>query len=174
MNPQAERQKIDQALDLYRKQLDTIPDEQFDVTPVIGGWSYAEVYCHILQANLGSSIAIEKCCRKTAEATSKGPNWLGRLMILIGRFPPVKVKAPPSQAAKVVLITKEEARNQLIKLRKRLDEVVPLVKVAPKHYKIKHPSLGMFNAAQWLKFIRIHSLHHLKQLKRIKNSFPQM
>lgn len=174
MNPQAERQKIDQALDLYRKQLDTIPDEQFDVTPSIGGWSYAEVYCHILQANLGSSVALEKCCRKTAEATSKGPNWLGRLMMLAGRFPPVKVKAPPAQAAKVVPITKEEARNQLIRLRKRLDELTPMVREASKNYKLKHPRLGMLNAAQWLKFIRIHSWHHLRQLKRINNSFPQM
>lgn len=174
MNLQAERQSIINSLDLYRKRLDEIPDDQFMVTPPNGGWSFAEVYCHIMLANFGSSVAIEKCCRKTAEATTKGPSLLGRLMMFTGRFPPVKAKTPAVLAAKVTPISKEEARNQLIRFRKRLDELMPMVGPASLNYKIKHPRLGLFNARQWLKFIRIHSLHHLKQLERIKKSFPQM
>lgn len=174
MNLQAERRSIINALNLYRKQLDEIPDERFAATPPNGGWSSAELYCHILQANFGSAIALERCCRKTAEATSKGPSLLGWLMMLTGRFPPVKVKAPAALAAKVTAISKEEARNQLIRFRKRLDELMPLVATAQPDYKIKHPRLGLFNARQWLKFIRIHSIHHLKQLERINKSFPQL
>jgi len=61
MNIAKERKAINAALDNYRAQLDTVSDEQFAETPVDGGWSYAEVYSHILQATLGSSIALERC-----------------------------------------------------------------------------------------------------------------
>ena len=57
MKISATRYAIEEVLDTYRNLLDTIPDDQFDVTPVDGGWSYSEVYSHILQATMGSTIA---------------------------------------------------------------------------------------------------------------------
>jgi hypothetical protein len=54
MNIGLQHKEIEAALDAYRSRLDIIPDNLFDVTPPGGGWSYAEVYSHILQATLGS------------------------------------------------------------------------------------------------------------------------
>jgi len=173
MNIAEEHQKINAALDEYRHWLDEIPDEEFTETPPIGGWSYAEVYSHIMQANLGSSIAAEKCCRKTGVITNKGMNWKGKLVFLLGSFPPGKRKAPASLDAITKKISKEDARNLIIKLRKRVDEIVHLAAHAPTDSKIAHPGLGMLTAPQWLKFIRIHTRHHLKQLNNIQKSFPQ-
>src|ERR1700744_5539959 len=85
---------INQSLDEYRNRLDVITDEQFTQTPPNGGWSYAEVYSHILQADLGSSIAMERCINGTTEPTSKGLNWFGRLFFIMNRFPPVKTREP--------------------------------------------------------------------------------
>ncbi len=166
-----QRKLLEQALDKYRRELDLIPDAQFEITPPIGGWSFAETYSHILQADFGSLIAAEKCARKTADATTKRSNILGWMVLTTGSFPPVKVSAPAAQLAIVKKITKEEARNLLIKVRARLESVMEIVKNAPENYRIKHPRLGMFNAKQWLKFTRIHTEHHLKQLKRIRKSF---
>ncbi len=173
MNTAKERKAIDAALDKYRAQLDTIPDELFTETPPGGGWSYAEVYSHILQATLGSSINLERCTHGNCEPTSKGPTLLGRLVLFTGRFPPVRVKMPAAIAAKMVIskITKEDARNLLIKCRKRIDDTSGIIKNAPQNARNKHARLGMLNAEQWFKFIRIHAQHHLKQLARIRKKF---
>lgn len=161
---------INQTLDEYRERLDAIPDELFAETPPDGGWSYAEVYSHILQADLGSSIAMERCINGTVEPTKKGLNWLGRLFFIFNRFPPVKSPAPAGAPA-VKKIDKEEARNLIMKCRKRIDNVTAKLTGFSTHNRVKHPRLGMLNARQWYKFILIHTRHHLKQLDRIDKQF---
>jgi hypothetical protein len=169
----SKRKEIDEALDIYRTRLDTIPDELFTVTPPGGGWSYAEVYSHIMQANFGSAIALEKCTLSSCKPTTKGRSLIGLFVLSFGRFPPFRVKVPEKTAAKIpaTKISKEDAKNLLIKCRKRIDDVVPLIHDAPKHGRIKHPRMGMLNAMQWLDFILIHSKHHIKQLDRIQKKF---
>src|ERR1700744_206561 len=164
------RKKIEEVLDIYRNRLDTIPDDLFNVNPPDGGWSYAEVYSHILQSDIGSAIAIEKCLLNSCAPTSKGRSLLGLLVLSFGKLPPVKVKVPAAIAAKTPVrnMSKEEVRNMLIKCRKKIDEVAPLIRDASPRRRIKHPRFGMLNAKQWLKFILIHSKHHLKQLDRVE------
>jgi len=167
------RKAIDAALDEYRNRLDTISDEQFTETPPGGGWSYAEVYSHILQANLGSSVAMERCINGTCNPTRSGLNLLGRIVLLFRRFPPVKIKVPEKTASKMPAqkISKEEAKNLIVKCRKRIDEIAEMVKNADPVNRHKHPRLGNLNAKEWLKFILIHTNHHIKQLDRIKRKF---
>src|ERR1700753_884254 len=110
MTIEQERRAIDDVLDIYRNRLDTIPDEQFDATPPGGGWSYAEVYSHIMQANLGSTIAAEKCTLGTCKPTSEGRSVIGYFVLTFNRFPPFRVKTPKAIAAitPVKKISKEE------------------------------------------------------------------
>jgi hypothetical protein len=173
MNLKKERKAIDAALDIYREKLDAISEEMFTETPPGGGWSYAEVYCHILPATLASAIGLERCTQRTGDSSAKGLNLLGHMVFSFGRFPPLKIKVPEAVAAKmpVTKISKEEAKNLIIKCRARVDGMMPLIKDSSPHSRVRHPRLGMLNAAQWFKFIRIHLQHHLKQLKRIKNKF---
>jgi hypothetical protein len=174
MTIEAQRRAIDTALDVYRSRLDTIPDEQFDLTPPDGSWSYAEVYSHILQATLGSGMALEKCTLSICTPTSKGLNLVGFYVLTFNRFPPVKVKVPEVVTARnpVRKISKEEARNLIVKCRKRISEVAPLIHDSSANKRIKHPRLGMLNAAQWFKFILIHLDHHIKQLDRVEKKLP--
>jgi len=159
---------LNQVLDNYRSQLDIIPDDEFDITPKNGGWSCAEVYSHIMQATLMSFIAIDRCTAG-AKPTKSGLNFWGRYVLLLQRFPPVKTKAPEKVSSKmpVTKISKEEAKNLIVKCRKRLEDAFPSIHNVPLKNRSKHPRLGMLNAPQWLKFIRIHLQHHLKQLSRI-------
>lgn len=173
MNVAKECKAIEVALTAYRERLDTIPEELFTETPPGGGWSYAEVYSHILQATLGSSINAERCANGTGEKNSKGSTLLGRLVLLFGRLPAVKVKAPAEVTAKIpaIKISKEDAKNLIIKCRKRIEATTPRIKNASLTSRNKHPRFGMLNAVQWYRFIRIHLQHHLKQLDRIRNKF---
>jgi hypothetical protein len=171
MKISATRYAIDEILDTYRNTLDTIADEEFDLTPPDGGWSYAEIYSHILQATIGSTIAAERCANGTCEPTKEGLTWTGRLALTFGYLP--KVTTPPAESAKIVVkkITKEDARNLLIKCRGRIDTIAPRLKDAPPAMRYKHSRLGMLNAQQWFKFTLIHLRHHLKQIERLKNKF---
>ena len=171
MNLNKERKNIEAALDEYRSLLETIPDDVFTETPPDGGWSYAEVYSHITKATLGASIALERCAHGSCEPTNKGLTLIGRLMMLTGSIQ--RSKAPAELEAKIpaVKISKEEAKNALIKCRKRVDDVFPLIEKASATSRILHRRAGMLNAKQWFKFIRIHLYHHLKQIQRIRKKF---
>jgi hypothetical protein len=168
-----EHTRINAIFDNYRAQIDSIPDDKFDVTPPKGGWSYAEVYSHIMQATMASSIALERCTHKTDKPNKGKSNLLGKLVLLFGRFPPVAIKAPDVVNTKMpaLKISKEEARNFIIKCRKRMEEVMPLTAKDLSVRRSKHPRLGLLNSAEWFKFIRIHLAHHLKQLDRIRKDF---
>ncbi|TWR28207.1 DinB family protein [Mucilaginibacter achroorhodeus] len=171
MNLVNERRAIDEALSSYRNLLEDINEDRFTETPSKGGWSYAEVYDHILKATLASSIALERCTHNVCAPTKSGPTLIGHYVLLSGTFPPFKLKAPPEMEATVKKISREEAKNLIIKARKRLDGIVAPIKTAKPKWRNKHPRMGMLNAWQWLKFIRIHLQHHLKQLERIKADF---
>ncbi|GGH17183.1 DinB family protein [Mucilaginibacter phyllosphaerae] len=175
MNLTKERRAIDTALDTYRRQLDTFTDERFTQTPPMGGWSYTEVYDHILKASLNSAIALECCTNNTCPPTKKGMNFWGHYVMFMGSFPPGKFKVPRSVSEKISpkKSDKEDIKNLIIKTRKKIELVAAMVNDAPKNARWAHPRLGMLNAPQWFKFIRVHLQHHLKQLERIKNNFAK-
>lgn len=154
------------AFDNYREQLDIIPDELFAETPAEDSWSCAEVYSHVMQSTLASSIAIERCAHSNCPPTNQGLSLQGHFVLLFGRFPPVKIKM--LDVMNVEKISKEDARNLIIKCRKRMETIMPLIDSAPANIRYKHPRLGMLNAKQWFRFTRIHLQHHLNQLKDIK------
>jgi len=170
MSIASDKKSLENALAEYRRKLDQIPDDRFNATPPGGGWSYGEVYSHILQANLGSLIAIERCANGTGKIDNKRLGLLAQFIFLIGGFP-FKFKAPEKIADMVNNMGKEEARNLLIKLKTKIDQMAPLALKASTFSKIKHPRLGLLNAKQWLRFIDIHTRHHLKQLNRIEKKF---
>jgi hypothetical protein len=171
MNIPKELKAINTALDDYRSWLDAIPDEQFAITPPKGGWSCAEVYSHIMQSTIGASIMLERCTHSTTKPVKGGLNFWGRYVLFTGLFPPVKTKMTDAMAAKMApkKIEKEEARNLIIKCRRRLEDMAALINTNPSTRRSQHPRMGTLNSWQWFKFIRIHLQHHLKQLQRIKN-----
>jgi len=172
VNITTERRAIDQTLDTYRDLLDTVTDEQFAETPKDGGWSIAEVYSHVLQATLGASIAIERCINGTCDTSRKGLSLIGRFVLFFRRFPG-RVKTPKAEASRMTVakISKEDARNLIIKCRGRIDTIAPRIADETGIHKIKHTRMGMLNGKQWFRFALIHLKHHLKQIDRIKNKF---
>lgn len=153
------------ALDKYIDFISTMSDQEFQLTPQDRVWSFSEVYSHILHANTGSLIAVERCVHgnKSERGPLSFPAWL---VLLFGRIPSGR-KAPANIASLTEKMTTEDARNALLKFRQRLlDQVSPIAR-APADQKIRHPRLGLLNAKQWLRFIEIHTLHHLRQLDRI-------
>lgn len=167
MSVSSQQRAILQSVKEYSRLLEEISEEDFQRSPAEGSWSYAEVYSHIFKSNLYSLIAAEQCINGTAEKSSAGTNWAVRLILLFGRFPPGKYKVPASIENLTAKISKEEARNLIVKFKTRLADIAPKVSKAKSYHKVKHPRLGLFNAGQWFRFIEIHTLHHQRQLERI-------
>lgn len=152
-------------LDRYRDLVSGMDEETFQKSPAEGVWSYSEVYSHVLQVNRSSIIAIERCAYGNRSSSGR-LSWLAWMVLFFGKFPG-KLKAPDQIAAMVKKINVEDACNEIIKFQQKLPDLVAVVKNAPTKHKINHPRLGMLNAKQWLRFIEVHTKHHLNQLKRI-------
>ncbi len=169
----SDKKEIDEILNYYINFLKTVDEESFLKNCKHDKWSYSEVYSHILSANLGSAIAVEKCLNRTAEIKRDKANWKVRLILWLGKFPPGKIKAPVKIAAMVKKISKEDAKNDLIRLKKKIEEIYLSVKSFNEIYKMRHPRLGYLDAKQWFRFILIHSKHHVAQLSRIEKELSK-
>lgn len=162
------------AVSKYETLLAAVSEEEFVRSPADGVWSYSEIFSHIFQSNLVSLQAVDKCIRGTGIFSAKRIHWLAGLILFVGRFPPGKLKAPVKIAAMVNKISREDARNSIIKFKMRLDEIKPQIKKADSYQKAKHPRLGLLNAKQWFRFIEIHTIHHTRQLKRITTQLSKL
>ena len=165
--------RTEKILLVYEKFLDKIAEKDFQTNPKPGVWSYAEVYSHIFSANQACLMAIDNCMNGKAEETSEKASISGRLILFVGLFPPVKIKAPARIAAMVQKISKEEAARQVQQFRVNFQKKLPYIAGASATQKARHPRLGFFDAKQWLRFIEIHTLHHKKQLYRIQSALKK-
>ena len=168
MSVTSNKKELEKTLQFYEQFLKTVDEETFFSTPLRGGWSYAEVYSHIINVNYISAIAAEKCLNKVAEIKTKKPDWRVRLILFLGKFPPGKIKAPAAVEESVKKITKEEAANFLVKIHKKLDNLNPQYKNFDSNHKVKHPRLGYLDAKHWLRFMVVHTKHHQNQIIKIK------
>jgi hypothetical protein len=166
-------QDIEVALDAYRDRMEVIPDELFNIRPQGGGWSYAEAYSNILQETLASIIALEQCTHSMCKPTNKKPAVFSRLLLSLNASLIVKTNEPLTVSDNITFnkITKEDARNLIMEYRRRIEAAVPLIHDANNNCRIKHQRLGMLNAKQWFKYIRIYLQCYLIELQRIENKF---
>ncbi len=159
---------IEKMLDRYQLFLDKVDETEFQVNPEPGVWSYAEVYSHIFSANYACLIAIQNCVQGKGIESKEQASLAGRIILFLGVFPPVKIKAPERIAAMVKKINKAQAKQEMEKFKENLSKLLPEITTASSSQKAKHPRMGLFNAKQWLRFIEIHTRHHEKQLYRIE------
>ncbi|WP_407428403.1 DinB family protein [Arcticibacter sp.] len=170
MSLQASASSIKDALASYLAWLKEIDEEDFVKPPPLGGWSYSEVFCHVIQVNVRSMLAVERCIYARSGHRSSGPNLMARLILYMGKFPPVKIKAHPKVSSIVKIVSKEEAKNDMLVFCNKIQDLLPKLTKVPLHQRTRHARLGMLNCEEWLKFIDIHTRHHLKQLERIRKS----
>lgn len=158
-----ELRRFDSTLEVWLAALDSYDDAAWRRAPADDVWSIGQVYAHLVDAGTSFGIdKIEKCFERRGEKSKK--TFAGYLVFLIGRIPPVRVKAPFKGYAPQ-LREKSEARAALLEVKRRLHEVAP--RIADAGGTAGHPFLGKLNAREWLIFSEMHLRHHLRQKKRI-------
>lgn len=168
MSISSDKQKIKKVLDFYEEYLKTIKDDAFFYAPDSETWSFSEIYSHVFWVASSSLIAIERCLNKTAPIKSNPSNWKVRLILVLGILPGKNIKVPEIAASNIQKISKEEALNKIISIKKKLDAIVPDFKKFDQNYKFKHPVLGWLDAKLWFRFILVHTKHHIKQISRLE------
>lgn len=170
MNTSRVYKSITKIVNIYKAKLTTKSEEDFIITPAIGGWSYSEVYSHIFDSSLLSLMALNNCIKGDGER--KPAHFTTVIMLFFGALPPgKKYKVPKRLAERVKKIKLMAAAQFITDFEMQLIQALPHVKKADPKIRVKHPRLGFLNAKQWLRFIEIHLNHHLKQLVRIEKSF---
>ena len=165
-NPRAILKIVNQ----YQLKLDALTNDDFRLTPPIGGWSYSEVYAHIFDSSLLSLLAVQKCLN--GDGVKEKTHFGAKAILFFGMLPPGKrYKVPKRLEDRAKKIDIGAAQQFITDFELQLTKTVNSRGTADSSVKVAHPRLGFLNARQWFRFIEIHLNHHLKQLKRIEKSF---
>ena len=170
MNVHSYSKKLNKAIRYYIEKLPAISEEVFQQNPIQGEWSYSEVYSHLIAANGLTLRGLEKCIDGTAKLMTRPAHWKARLILFLGKLPG-KQKVPAILESTIKKIDKKEAEQGMKHLQKLLNDLMPRIEKAPKNQGLKHPRMGLLNAVQWIRFMQIHTEHHIPQLKRIDKIF---
>ncbi|RXF71607.1 DinB family protein [Arcticibacter tournemirensis] len=170
MNTRLCAESILRVINDYQEALKDFSEEEFCRKPESGRWSYAEIYCHIIQVNMRSLLAVEKCIYGKQQQKRDVAPLISRLILYFGQLPPGRIRIPANISAIVKVITKEEAKNDLIKFTGKLNELMPKILKCSPYQRIRHQRLGMLNCNEWIRFIEIYSIYHFKSLQKMKDS----
>lgn len=152
----------------YAYKLNNYTEESFLRKKQDDIWSAAEVYAHITSANRLTVKGMHKMLKGEATEDSSPLSWKAKVMFFFGSIPYGR-KAPE------VVIRRTPKYNGIADAKSALDDLeAELMEIWENRHswsktqKLKHPSLGLLNSEQWIRFMLLHSKHHLKQLDRIR------
>ncbi len=153
----------------YSYKLNNYSEESFQLKKHPDVWSPAEVYAHITTANRITVKGMKKALNGEATEDSSSLSFQARVIFFTGQIPAGR-KAPEVIVKRTPQINSiAEAKNILDELESELNEIWEKRYSWSKTQKLRHPALGMLNNKQWIKFMLIHSKHHLRQLDRIRD-----
>lgn len=126
------------------------------------------MYEHLLKIAHEMQLKAIETCGSDAELTAGEKTFPGKIVFLIGRMPPVKIRLPQRPGkTPATQPDLQQIKLQLMALIPRVKEVEKRLDAIPVSRKVAHPALGYLNAKEWFAFIEMHFRHHLRQKKRI-------
>jgi hypothetical protein len=134
-------------------------------------WCAAEILEHLYLTYTGTTKGFSRIL-EAGELRASQPTWKNRVQTLIvlgfGYLPSGR-KSPP-QAQPRGLPTQQVASEIAAKIAE-MDETIARCqqKFGSRVKVIDHPFLGPFSTAQWRKFHLVHGLHHVKQIRALRN-----
>lgn len=154
----------------WKRTVEKYPLEDLLKKPDEDSWSIAQVCTHLLMAHekffLRNAI---KCIENRATETRKGRNFISKIILWFGTFPPIRVRMPKSVSVQPPQPeSKEELFEGFDEAVKKMEETIARIPDSNQNMRNKHPLLGMLNAQDWLKADEMHFRHHFRQRKRLE------
>lgn len=95
---------------------------------------------------------------------------LGKVLMRVGRIPRGRAKAP-SLAEPVADVSSKELSTRLRKQKGYLDRIASQrEEVVNLRQRFRHPLLGEFSARDGVRFVRVHTDHHLRIVREIMHA----
>ena len=137
---------------------------------VEGKWSAAEILEHLSMAFSTTAKVFERCAQKggpIGDSPSLKQRFFAAVVTDIGYFP--NGRKAPHMVVPTGLLQGAEAleaiRANLIEMDKQLARCQETC--GTKGWLANHPVLGPLTIKQWPKFHRIHTRHHMKQVRKM-------
>lgn len=166
MNFERNYKELIKTIGEYDSRLNKYSEEQFQQKPSNGGWSLAQVYAHLITANQLSVRGMGKIIEGKISESEERINWKAWLILFMGKIPAGR-KVPKVVEERTPLFENTAyARAQIHQFINDIGKVFEQRHKLGKKHKIKHPSLGLLNASEWIRFMEVHSKHHLRQIER--------
>jgi hypothetical protein len=129
-----------------------VPPDRFHERPSAGEWSAAEVFTHVLDMTEHGDAAI-------AAIVARGQ-------------PPPRVRDVVSGKSRADLRTADDYWRTFEELREPFYARVLLAR-GDEHLDVKivHPAFGPLSWREWLLFMRVHDLDHVRQIQAIADAF---
>jgi hypothetical protein len=165
--------RIKESVEGYLQKLTSIDSTVWTAKPANDGWSFAQMYDHLISAHYGMFARMIKGCAAQSYGEEGGEmNESGEKIFAYNSLPPVEIKVPQAFNAKQPeVIDQSIAKERLEKLLTEVEDLKAMVDGATKTYKIKHPIIGALNAQQWYNMCDMHWRHHFRQLRKLEKEF---
>ena len=138
-------------------------------------WSMQQVIEHLLLTYRGTVQNLETRLRKGRISRSQRRTpvqWVLQLMVLSFGYFPRGVPAPEETVPQPGLLTAMNGRELDEQLRAELSAMDKALDRCRRDFGMErvavHPILGPLRVDQWRRFHVIHTLHHVKQLRRVR------
>jgi len=135
----------------------------------VSGWSRAEHVRHVLAANAEILAHVEELLADGGATTELGgPSCAGWIVLLCGWIPrgrgeaPAGVKPTGPRSAVQVHADLELARAQLGRV------LAEFARAGRSRARRRHQAFGALDAAQWVRYARIHALHHARIARELR------
>lgn len=162
-----EYQQIEKVKNRFLKKSENLSYEQLNRVPQDKGWSAAQVLYH---CNLVETATFDMIRKNLNEERVKSDSDLksrfrSAILVLFLRLPFLKFKAPkqvsevPTEISYSAIKTSFENSSSDSK-----ELLLEIPEEFEKKYIFKHPSVGLLNIHQTLKFLNAHYFHHERQL----------
>lgn len=148
------------------------PEERLTLRAArVSAWSVGQHLDHLAQANRLCASTIARILESPGTGPQPGLTIAGRAVLLTGWIPRGRGRAPSATVPSAA--STSETRNRLREAHRAVTALGErLAALDGVRGRLGHPALGGFTAFQWLRFIAIHTRHHLKIIEAIQRAAP--
>jgi hypothetical protein len=143
--------------------------EQMNLHPP-GKWCAAEVLEHLYLTYTGTIKGFERVI-KAGKVSTTPASWRqrGRKLVVVGLgYLPSGRESPPMARPKG--LSREKVQAEIVGQIAEMDKMIGQCeeKFGGGKRLLDHPILGPLTGAQWRKFHLVHGLHHVKQIRKLR------
>ena len=133
----------------------------------VSGWNSSQHLDHLATSNRRIVRGIERALAAPAHEGGSRLTFVGRVVLLTGFIPRGKGKAPEASLPRSGSL--EDVRENLLQAQRAVSELSErLGEIDACRGRFDHHVFGGFRPIEWLRFMQLHTRHHLKIIRDIQ------